>query len=83
MGTIIGTQGFAILLEDKDSKIRIKFFTFLFSTLVAILQFLNVFSILSEHESGPYMIGITWHIVQALIIFSVIVGKKIESESKD
>lgn len=83
LGIITGTQGIAILIGDKDSKARVKIITFAFASMVAILQFLNVFSILSNRESGPYMIGITWHILQALVIFSMIVGKKIESESKD
>lgn len=76
LGTLTFLQGISVATLDKNSKFISRLLMVVTSTVVATLQFLNIFGILSQQEKGPYIIGIVWHVFQALIIFSMIVTKK-------
>lgn len=78
LGVITILQGFAVLILDKDSKLKVRLITFIFSITAATLQAFNIFDQIPE--KGPYLLGICWHIFQSLVIFSMIVGKKIEND---
>jgi|SRR5688500_945919 len=78
LGTITFLQGISVAIFDKSSKFIIRLVMVTTSTLVAALQFLNIFGLVSQQEKGPYIIGIVWHVLQALIIFSMIVTRKPE-----
>ncbi len=82
LGSVTSLQGIIVLLTDKESKFSVRMLMFICSSIIGALQFLNVAGILSDQERGPYLIGITWHIFQALVIFSMIVTKKIEDQSQ-
>jgi len=79
LGVITFLQGCAVLAMDKNAKLRIRILMFLFSTGIGVLQVENILA--SNHEQGPYLIGICWHIFQSLFIFSMIVGRKLENDS--
>lgn len=85
LGTATFLQGTSVAIFDRSSKFITRLIMIATSTAVAALQFLNIFGILSQQEKGPYIIGIVWHVFQALVIFSMIVTKKQEEEkaSKD
>lgn len=77
LGSATLRQGVMVSIFDKDAKKITKLTMVVISMILATLQFLNVFGILSNQEKAPYLAGITWHIIQSLVIFSLIVGKKL------
>jgi hypothetical protein len=81
LGSATFTQGVMVSIFDKDAKQSTKILMVVISFIIATLQFLNVFGILSDQEKAPYLVGITWHIIQSLVIFSMIVGKKIDDNA--
>ena len=76
LGTFTFLQGLSVATLDRSSRFISRLLMVVISSIVSALQFLNIFGILSQQEKGPYVIGIVWHVCQALIIFSMIVTKK-------
>ena len=83
LGTATFFQGVLVLILDKESKFRTRLLMCVTSVAMALLQAFNVIGIWSNQEKGPYIIGITWHIFQSILIFSMLVGKKLDQDVKD
>lgn len=80
LGTFTFFQGISVAVLDRSSKLNTRLIMVITSTTVSVLQYLNIFGIWTQQEKGPYIVGIVWHVLQALIIFSMIVTKKTEED---
>lgn len=80
LGTFTFLQGIGVLVGDKESKLPIRLGMCFFSSLISLVQLFNIIGIWTFREQGPFIVGITWHILQSLIIFSIIVTKKTDED---
>lgn len=80
LGSATFLQATSVALFDRNSGLIPRIIMVILSTVVSMIQFFNIFGIWTNQEKGPYLVGIVWHIMQALIIFSMIVTKKTEDE---
>ena len=76
LGAITFMQGIMVMVADKISSMKIKLMMLTFATTISLLQLFNIIGILTFREKGPYLVGITWHVIQSLIIFSMIVSQR-------
>lgn len=83
LGIITMWQGIMVQIFDKQSKQSTKTLMLLFSLGIGVLMFLNVFGVGNAPNKAPYLIGITWHIVQSLVIFIMIVAKGPSNSSNE
>ncbi len=75
LGLITLSQGVMVQFFDRESKITTKRIMLAVTIILALLMTINAAEIGLKLGKGPYLIGITWHIIQSLVIFTMIVTK--------
>lgn len=78
LGLVTLINGIIVVFVDKTSGKLLKGLMFLSCLILALLQLANITGIWGPPDKGTYIIGITWHLFQAMLIFTMIVTKKQE-----
>jgi len=74
MGSITFFHALLVMFHDQSSKPILKAIMMSFSTLVTVVQVLNIFEIGWTTNHGAYAVILFWHIYQSLFIFALLIN---------